>query len=145
MSKNVKILLVIFGILAVLAAFCVGGLYILGTYAVDNVAIDNARNEGLEFGRTTDNTGCDKMVGTKLKDVKLLDLSKSLAVQYFFDGCLETSKKTPGYCDGVANSFADIFNDDKGKEAECRKIGYVDSPVCRNVIDEKLDFCSGLY
>ncbi|HMT09127.1 MAG TPA: hypothetical protein PKA82_14075 [Pyrinomonadaceae bacterium] len=144
MSKNVKILLVILGIFALLAIGCVGGMYLLGTYAIDNEAITKARNDGLEFGRSTDNAGCDVKIGTMLSGVKLTELSKGLAVQYFFDGCLETSKKTPGYCDGVANAFADIFNDDKGKEAQCRKIGYVDSPVCRNVIDEKLDFCSGL-
>lgn len=145
MSKSVKILLIVFGILALLAIGCVGALYLVGTYAIDDTAIKRAREEGLEFGRTTDNAGCDAKLVPMLKDVKLTDLTRSMQAQYFFDGCLETSRKTPGYCDGVANSFADIFNDDKGKEAECRKLGFTDSPNCRIVIDEKLDFCSGLY
>jgi len=143
MSKNVKILLLVVGILVLLALGCFGALYLVGSYAVDNAAITKAREDGLEFGKTTDNLGCEAKLIPMLKDVKVTELTKSMQAQYFFDGCLETSKSTPGYCDGVANSYADIFNDDKGKEAECRKLGFTDSPNCRIVIDEKLDFCSG--
>lgn len=144
MSTTVKTLLIVFGILAVLVVACIGGGALIAYFAVDHESIDKARNEGLEFGKTTDNAGCDVRMVPMIKEIKLTEINRSVAAQSFFDACLETSKKTPGYCDGVANSFTDIFNDDKGKEVQCRKLGFVDSPTCRVVIDEKLDFCMGL-
>ena len=46
-----------------------------------------------------------------------------LKIQYFFDNCLETSQPTPNFCDGMANPFSDILNDDKAKDEKCTKIG----------------------
>lgn len=141
MSKNVKIILIVIGIFVFLAAACAGGIGLMGYYFVDSAGIDQSRNEGAEFGKTTDNLGCQNKVLSMAQTMRLTDINDILKTQFFFDGCLRASRPTPNFCDGVPSDWEDIFNDDKGKEAECRKLGIKDSAVCRQVIKEKLVFC----
>ncbi len=141
MSRSVKTILIIAGILAFLAAVCGGGFAFVGYYFVDHEGVIKSSNEGREFGRTTDNLGCQTKVVPMIKQLKDTDINEGLKVQYYFDSCLETSRPTPNFCDGVANPFSDIFNDDKGKDAECEKLGLKGSVQCRQIIDKKLDFC----
>ncbi|CAN5826625.1 hypothetical protein BH20ACI4_BH20ACI4_33470 [soil metagenome] len=141
MSKNMKIVLIVAGILAVIAIACVGGIFLTGYFLVDNEGVDKSSNEGREFGKTTDNVGCQTKIVPMIKSTPVTDVNGVLRVQYFFDSCLEASRPTPNFCDGMANPYKDIFNDDKGKDAECTKLGLDGSITCRQVIDEKLDFC----
>ena len=142
MSKNVKILLIIAAGLAFLAAVCVGGVFYLGSLVPDNGEIDGLY-EGREFGKTTDNAGCQTKMIELTKPLKSTDMSGILKTQYFFDGCLETSRPTPGFCDGAVNPYSDIFNEHKGKDAACEKLGMKGSIPCRLIIDKKMDFCMG--
>jgi hypothetical protein len=141
MSTSVKIILIVVGILAFLAIACVGGFALFGYFFVDHEGIIKSSDEGTEFGKTTDNVGCQAKVVPMIKALRETDINESVKVQYFFDSCLEASRPTPNFCDGVANPFTDIFNDDKAKDAECTKLGLQGSIPCRQVIDKKLDFC----
>lgn len=142
MSKNAKIVLIVAGILTFISLVCVGGVFITGYFFVDNEGVDRAVKEGAEFGKTTDNAGCQAKIVPMIKSTPVTDLNGVLKVQYYFNACLEASRPTPNFCDGVADPYKDIFNDDKGKDAECEKLGMKDSLTCRQVIDEKLDFCA---
>lgn len=141
MSKNVKIILIVVGIFVFLAAACVGGVGLTSYFFVDRAGIEQSRNEGAEFGKTTDNLGCQTKALSMAEKIRLVDMNEILKTQFFFDGCLKASRPTPNFCDGVPSDSVDIFNDDKGKEAECRKLGVKDSAVCRQVMKEKLVFC----
>lgn len=142
MSKNVKILLIVGGILIGLSAVCVGSVFLVGNYFVDKEGITKNSQEGTEFGKTTDNLGCQTKIASMIKSVPVTDLNGVVKLQYFFSSCLVASKPTPNFCDGVADPYKDIFNDDKAKDAECTKLGLDGSITCRQVIDEKLDFCA---
>ena len=141
MSKNMKTVLIIAGILTFISAVCVGGAFFIGYFLLDNKGIDESIKDGTEFGKTTDNPGCQTKIVLMIKSLKNTDINEILKVQNFFDSCLETSRPTADFCDGVANPYGDIFNDDKGKDAECTKIGLKGSIPCRQIIDKKLDFC----
>ena len=136
-----KIVLIVAGILAVISIACVGGVFLIGYFFVDNEGVTKSSNEGREFGKTTDNFGCQTKIVPMIKSTPVTDLNGVLRVQYFFDSCLEASRPAPNFCDGMANPYKDIFNDDKGKDAECTKLGLDGSITCRQVIEEKLDFC----
>src|SRR5690349_24906269 len=118
MSKGIKILLIIVGILAFLAAACVGGIALIGYKFVDSEGIARNMKEGAEFGRTTDNFGCQTKIVPMIKALKETDITEGLNVAYYFDSCLEASRPNPEFCDGVANPFKDILNEHKGKDAE---------------------------
>lgn len=141
MSKNAKIVLIIAGILAVISILCVGGVFFIGYFVVDNKGVEKSMNDGTEFGKTTDNLGCQTKVVSMIRSLDGININETLKMQYYFTACLEASRPTPNFCDGVANPFADIFNDDKSKDAECTKLGLEGSITCRQVIEEKLDFC----
>ena len=141
MSKNVKIVLIVAGILTFISLACVGGIFITGYFFVDSEGVDKSSKEGTEFGKTTDNLGCQTKIVPMIKATPVTDLNGVLRVQYFFSSCLEASRPTPNFCAGAANPYSDIFNDDKAKDAECTKLGLEGSITCRQVIDEKLDFC----
>ncbi len=142
MSKNVKIVLIVVGILAFISIVCVGGIFLTDYFFIDKEGVKKNSKEGAEFGRTTDNLGCQTKIVPMIKSTPVTDLNGVLRVQYFFSSCLEASRPSPGFCDGVADPYKDIFNDDKGKDAECEKLGLDGSVTCRQVIDEKLDFCA---
>ena len=141
MSKSVKIILIVVGILAFLGAACVGGLAFLGYYFVDHEGVIKSTKEGEEFGKTTDNLGCQTKVLSIIKPLREIDLNGILKAEYFFEGCLETSRPTPNFCDGLPSDYVDILKDDKEKDAECAKLGFRDSNACRQVMKKKLDFC----
>ncbi len=99
MSKNVKIILIVVGILAFFSVACVGGLAIFGYYFVDNEGVDKSTKEGKEFGRTTDNLGCQTKVVPIIKSLDEKNYNEMLKLEYFFESCLETSRPTPNFCD----------------------------------------------
>jgi hypothetical protein len=141
MSQPVKIILIVVGILAFIGIVCVGGLSLVGYFFVDHEGVTKSSNEGTEFGKTTDNAGCQTRVVEMIKPLRDTDINGGLAVSYFFSSCLTASRPTPKFCDGVPNAYADILNEHKGKDAECAKLGLQGSIQCRQIIDEKLDFC----
>ena len=127
MPKGVKIFLIIVGILAFLGAACVGGLAFLGYYFVDHEGVIKSTKEGEEFGKTTDNLGCQTKVLSFIKPLRDTDINEILKAEYFFDSCLEKSRPTPNFCDGLPSDWTDILNDDKAKDAECAKSGFRNS------------------
>ena len=141
MSNGVKIVLIIVGILGFLVIACVGGFAFLGYYYVDHEGITKKMDEGEAFGRTTDYAGCQTKVLEMIKPLNGTEINEIVKSKYFFKGCLGTSRPTANFCDGLPSAYADIMNQHKGKEAECAKLGLTGSNACRQVIDEKLDFC----
>lgn len=141
MSKNVKTILIVVGILVAIPVVCFAGFLIIGKSLGTSEFAAKHLEAGREFGRTNDNAGCQTKMVEMLKPVKDTDINELMKVQYHFDGCLETSRATPDFCAGAVNPYGDIFNDDKGKDAECERIGMKGSIPCRLVIDKKLDFC----
>ena len=141
MSNGVKILLIIVGILGFLMIACVGGFALFGYYYVDHEGITRNLAEGETYGKTTDNLGCQTKILEMIKPLKATEINELVKAEYFFKGCLGTSRPTANFCDNLPNAFADIMNEHKGKDAECARLGQAGSIVCRQVIDEKLDFC----
>lgn len=141
MSQSVKVILIVVGILAFLALGCIGVFSLVGYFFVDHEGAVKSSNEGTEFGKTTDNSGCQTKTLEMVRPLGDTDINGVLRVSSFFDSCLAASRPTPKFCDGLPNAYADIFNDHKGKDAECAKLGLKGSVPCRQVIEEKLDYC----
>jgi hypothetical protein len=141
MSKSVKTILIIVGILAALAILCAGGFGIFAYFFVDKEGMDNARKDGAEFGKTTDNAGCQTKALEMAKTIAFGDINGAVKAQYFNEGCLFASRPTDGFCDGLPTERKDIWNKDRAKDAECEKSGMKDSLSCRAVMRARLEYC----
>ena len=69
MSKNMKIVLIVAGILAIISIACVGGVFLTGYFFMDNKGIDESIKQGKEFGQTTDNLGCQTKIVSMIQTV----------------------------------------------------------------------------
>jgi len=141
MSQGVKIILIVVEILGAVGLACVGVFASFGYFFVDHEGIVKSGDEGQEFGKTTDNLGCQTRALELAKPLRDTEITGVVKIQYFFSGCLETSRRTPAFCDGLPSDYADIINDDKTKDAECARLGFRESSRCRTLMKEKLDFC----
>lgn len=141
MSKNAKTILIILGILAFLSITCVVGLGFLGYFFVDHAGVEKSEAEGSEFGKTTDNFGCQTKAISLAKPLNALDITQSLKTRYFFDKCLETSRPNTDFCKNVPSEWSEIINDHKWKEDECRKLGFNQTINCRTVLKARTEFC----
>ncbi len=145
MSKNAKTILIILGIFAFLAVICVGVFGFFIYRIADNANIGESETKGAEFGRTTDNFGCQTNAVSSVKSMSALDITGSIQASAFFSSCLKTSRKTANFCENVPSELSDKLNGDKWKDSECEKNG-LKSPhlPCRMVMKEKAEFCGGL-
>ena len=141
MSKGVKTILIIVGILAALAIVCVGGFGVFAYFFVDKEGFENARKDGAGFGKTTDNLGCQAKALEMAKRITMSDITGMVKVQWFNEGCLLASRPTPGFCDGLPSEQSDILSGEKTKDALCEKSGMKDSLPCRSVMKARLEYC----
>ena len=141
MSKTGKIIAIIGGSAAVLLV----GLLAIGFYiywVTGDAEFKKSRAEGADFGKTKDYDGCQKEGISRVRQMGLFEVTESVKVQYFVAGCLETSRPSPDFCKNVPTESQDIWDDNKWKDEQCRKLGWKEmSPNCRTVLRARLDFC----
>ena len=134
MNTSTKVVLGIAGgvVIAglVVVVLLVGGfLYVDKTMKDAYVAQEKVRAAGTAFGKTTDQAGCIQ---------KTIDLDDpSDAFDYLFiSHCLEESRPTPNFCDGVPPPLSAS----NWEVQECRRIGR-DTPHCHSAYTGKMFFC----
>ncbi len=96
----------------------------------DGKKTEQARVDGREFGKTTDQNGC----------IEKGFLREATGVSGFVSECLESSKLIPDFCDGVPG-FSDGKLEDSGWEDEqCKKVGH-NNRSCSQIFNVKRHFC----
>lgn len=135
MSKGIRYGLVAVGILVCVAGLCI----FVGSFKSERST--KFLNDGRAFGQTTDVAGCQSRMVEMTRPIGYMDVEAVVDAQLFFDGCLEEAKPIADFCNDVADPWSDILNKDKGKLAECEKLGLKDSTSCVSVIEKKLDYC----
>ena len=117
---NVIIVIAIIGVVAV-AAMVGTGVYLWKQYGPQFVAgVEQGAQEGKAFGGKTDNQGCvDEGVRRHRQAAGISDFIKS---GVFMQGCLEASRETPGFCDGVPDRLQ-FIKSVTWREEQCAKHG----------------------
>jgi hypothetical protein len=101
-----------------------------------------SKSQGAEFGKTTDYNGCQAEGISRIRNLSPQNSLEGLRAEYFVRGCLETSRPSPDFCDGVPIKPPHIQVYDDWKNEECKKLGWAEmSPNCRTVLRARLDFC----
>lgn len=123
----------------VVTACIVGGIFFLGLTGV----ADKAIQEGVEFGKSTEQQGCQDEALRKLRAaLKSHDLIKRREVQLFTYGCFQSCAPTSGYCANAPKQDAFIANLE-WSESQCKKEGFGDDDACSSVFMEVVGTCLG--
>lgn len=126
-------------LLVAIVVCAVGGIFVLGL----NGVADRAENEGLEFGRRTDQRGCQDEALRRLRvAIRNHDLLKRREAQLFIYGCFQTSRATPDFCAGAPKQD-DFFPNRTWSQEQCQQEGLGDDDACRSVFMEVSDVCLG--
>ena len=143
MTKGVKIFLGIgCGLLVIGAIVIIGGIFALNYFEKRmSESVGPAETAGREFGQKTDNEGCMAESVKRSKSIGLLDISGAIELTAFTDACLEASRKTPNFCDGVPSFWS--MQDSEWGLAQCQKAGVdPEKTGCVHVFKRKHQFCN---
>jgi len=128
MKKRTKIILgsilavVLFGSFVIAAINRITGIRFL---------LQQANAEGSEYGKTTDHNGCMEKGYTLSVSATGVDLT----AEEFVRGCLNTSRASTGFCEGVTSVL-----DREYFKAQCKKVRH-ETDACEESFLAKRNFC----
>jgi hypothetical protein len=95
--------------------------------------------QGLDFGRQTDEAGCLDQAIARYKGNR--GFSGSIATGMFVQGCWSVSRRTAGFCDGVPHPLdVDIFRAARWQKDQARRVG-VDEPFGGQIFGQQRAYC----
>lgn len=94
--------------------------------------------DGVEFGKTTNQQGCIDEGLKRGSRMALFDWEDQGDNEDFVLGCLKSSAPSSGFCDGVPSDVKNIFVDWTKKK--CEKINMIE-PICTGIFDQQIRFC----
>jgi hypothetical protein len=140
MPTWMKVLLVIGVLLVLLFVGGVVAVYFLArTYGPGLVEVGKQTyNEGVEYGRRTDNEGClNEAVARHARSEGFTDMIK---INVFMRACLEKSRPTPGFCDDVPRQ-TEFIKAAGWQQQQCRRYGLSPEKQCGQLFQQVQQFC----
>jgi hypothetical protein len=135
-----KVLLVV-GVLLVLlmVGVVVAGYFLARTYGPGLVeAGKQTYTEGVEYGRRTDDEGClNEAVARQARADGFADLIKN---NVFMRACLEASRPTPRFCDGVPRQ-TEFMKAIAWQQQQCQRYGLSAEKQCGQLFGQVQQFC----
>ena len=126
-------------LVGVIVACGVGGIFWLGLTGV----VEKADNEGVEFGKGTDQRGCrDESLRRLRAALRNRDLIKRREVELFAYGCFESCRATPDFCNGTPKEDA-FFAVRAWSQEQCQKEGFGSDDACVDVFTAVSNVCLG--
>src|SRR5829696_4436584 len=140
MPTWMKVLLVV-GVLLVLliVGVVVAGYFLARTYGPGLVeAGKQTYGEGVEYGRRTDNEGClNEAVARQARAEGFGEMIKN---NVFMRACLEASRPTPGFCDGVPRQ-TEFIKAVAWQSKQCQRYGLPPEKQCSQLFGQVQQFC----
>jgi hypothetical protein len=140
MPTWMKVLLVVGGLVVLLiVATVVGGYFVVRRYGPGLVeAGKQTVSEGAEYGRHTDNEGC--RTEAVARQARAEGVTDAIKHGFFVRACLETSRPTPGFCDGVPrhDEFMKII---AWHAEQCQRYGLKSQQQCGQVFEQVQQYC----
>ncbi|MGH9931170.1 MAG: hypothetical protein ACREA9_18330 [Pyrinomonadaceae bacterium] len=94
--------------------------------------------EGQEAGRQTDNQGCVDQAITRYKSEP--GFTNGISTSVFMQSCLQVSRPTPGFCDGVPKE-TEFIKSGQWQLAQCERVGLSADQYCRQLFQTVERFC----
>lgn len=142
MQTWVKVLLAVVGLLLVLViAAAVVGYVVVRRYGPGFVeATSRSFEEGTEYGRQTDNEGClNEAAARQARVTGMMDMIRN---GVFMETCLNASRPTPGFCDGVPRQ-TEFMKAASWQQQQCRRFGLKPEQQCGQLFQGVQRFCEG--
>ena len=140
MPTWMKVLLVV-GVLLVLliVGVVVAGYFLARTYGPGLVeAGKQTFEEGVEYGRRTDNEGClNEAVARQARADGFTAMIKN---NVFTRACLEASRPTPTFCDGVPRQ-TEFMKAIAWQQQQCQRYGLSAEQQCSQLFSQVQHFC----
>jgi hypothetical protein len=140
MPTWMKVLLVVGGLVVVLLVVTViAGFFVVRKYGPGLVeAGKQTLNEGVEYGQRTDNEGCLNEAAARQARVEgFTDLVRN---GVFMQACLEASRPTPGFCDGVPRQM-EVMKGIGWQAQQCKRFGLTPEQQCGQLFQGVQRFC----
>ena len=140
MPTWMKILLVVGGLLALLmVAAVVAGYFVVSRYGPGLVeAGKQTYEEGAEYGRRTDNEGC--LNEAAARQARVDGFTAMVRNGVFMQVCLENSRPTPGFCDGVPRPL-EVMKGVTWQHQQCKRFGLKIEQQCGQLFQGVQQFC----
>jgi hypothetical protein len=136
-TKRIIIALVMITLVGIVAVvFAIASRFTTGKQS--SPRMEAKIQDGVEFGKTTNQQGCIDEGLKRGARQGILDFDDQADNDNFVLGCLESSAPNPGFCDGVPSGVKNIFVD--WTEKKCEKIN-MPRPICTGVFDQQIRFC----
>jgi hypothetical protein len=135
-----KVLLVAGVLLVVLiVGTVVAGYFVVRRYGPGLVeAGKQTYSEGVEYGQRTDNEGClNEAAARQARADGFADLIKN---NVFMRACLEASRPTPGFCDGVPRQI-EFMKAVAWQQQQCQRYGLSQQQQCSQLFGQVQQFC----
>ena len=140
MPTWMKVLLIV-GVLlvVVLVGALVAGYFVVRRYGPGLVeAGKQTYDEGVEYGRRTDNEGClNEAVARQARAEGFTDLIKN---NVFMRACLSASRPTQGFCDAVPRR-TEFMKSIGWQQEQCQRYGLSPEKQCNQLFSQMQQFC----
>jgi hypothetical protein len=126
-------------LIGVIVACGIGGILMLGM----NSELDKTEAAGVEFGKGTDQRGCqDEAIRRLRKAAKEQSISERHKVPLFLNGCFQTCRASAGFCLNAPkeDSFFTVRN---WSQQECQKNGMGEDAACVSLFIDVSNACFG--
>src|SRR5687767_14581877 len=140
MPTWMKVLLIVGGLLVVLlVAAVVVGYVVVSRYRPGFVeATGRSFEEGTEYGQQTDNEGClNEAAARWARAGGMMDMIKN---GVFVETCLNASRPTPGFCDGVPRQ-TEFMKSIPWHQQQCKRFGLKPEQQCAQLFQGVQRFC----
>jgi len=140
MPTWLKVTLIVGGILFVLfVGLVLAGVYVVRTYGPGLVeTTKQGAEEGGTFGQGTDNEGCVSESLTRHQSAQ--GIGEMIKANIFLRSCLETSRATPRFCEGVPGRL-EFVKSAQWQADQCKSRGHQDGAACKQVFKHVQEFC----
>ena len=117
----------------------VAGYFVVRRYGPGLVeAGQQTYNEGVEYGRRTDNEGC--LNEAAARQARVAGFADMVRNGIFMQTCLEASRPTPGFCDGVPRQM-EIMKAVAWQQQQCKRFGLKPEQQCAQLFQGVQRFC----
>jgi hypothetical protein len=140
MPTWMKALLIVGGLVVVLIVVAVvAGFFVVRRYGPGLVESGKQTfNEGAEYGQRTDNEGC--LNEAAARQARVEGFAGMVKNGIFMQVCLESSRPTPGFCDGVPRQL-EVMKGVTWQHEQCKRFGLKPEQQCGQLFQGVQRFC----
>ncbi len=140
MPTWLKILLAIMAVfLVLLIAAVVVGYVVVRKYGPGFVeSASKSLEEGREYGRQTDQEGC--LNEAAARQARVGGMMDMIGNGVFMETCLEASRPTPGFCEGVPRQL-EFMKAAAWQQQQCKRFGLKPEQQCGQLFQGVQRFC----